>query len=284
MADYDLSSEQGRLLAQELERLRVLLKENGNGCADAAAGEVLAILRLCPGLPLDDWRGLSSSHNLSEWLALPLNGDVFPQLVELQKRLAELAHLSDHDALTGLANRRAFERSLDLEIERSRRGHTPISLVVLDLDDFKRVNDTYGHPCGDKVLVALAEVLLQEKRRYDVAARTGGEEFSLVLTGVGLIRAQAMVERVLQAVREMDVRCGEETVRLTISAGIASYRGRVEMTPADLVELADKALYEAKHSGKDRYVSAPIPDMAAPMPEATLVHSNEKKFLFTGIK
>lgn len=272
------------MLAQELERLRALLKENGGACAEAAATDALAILRLCPGMPMADWRALASSHNLSEWLAMPLEGDLYPQLVDLQKRLTELAHLSDHDALTGLANRRAFERALDLEIERSRRGHTSISLVILDLDDFKKVNDTFGHPCGDKVLVALAEVLMHEKRRYDMAARTGGEEFSLILTGVGMIRAQAMVERILEAVREMDVRCGDAVVRLTISAGIASYKGRVEMTPAELVELADKALYEAKHTGKDRFVSAPIPDMAAPMPEASLVHSNEKKFLFTGLK
>ncbi len=284
MVENVLDTEQGRKLAQELERLRSVLKESGNACAEAQAGDVLAILRFCPGLPLDDWRALSSSHNLSEWLAMPLEGDLFPRLVELQKQLAELAHLSDHDALTGLSNRRAFERALDLEIERSRRGHTPISLVILDLDDFKKVNDTYGHPCGDKVLVALAEILLHEKRRYDMAARTGGEEFSLILSGVGLLRAQAMVQRVIEAVREMEVACGDATVRMTISAGIASYRGRVEMSPAELVELADKALYDAKHSGKDQYVSAPIPDMAAPMPEATLVHSNEKKFLFTGIK
>ncbi|EPR30468.1 diguanylate cyclase [Alkalidesulfovibrio alkalitolerans DSM 16529] len=274
----------GLELARELERLRTILSETGGVCESRSSEEVLAILRVCPGLPISDWHSLSENHNLADWLAMPISGDLFPELQRLQERLARLAHLSEHDPLTGLANRRAFERVLDIEVERCRRNRTPVSLVVLDLDDFKRVNDTYGHPFGDKVLVAVANVLLEEKRRYDLAARTGGEEFSLVLTGIGLIRAQTMVDRVLKAVRELQLDCDGEPIRLTCSAGIASYKGRVALTPVELVELADKALYEAKHSGKNRHVSAAIPDMAAPLPEKSLVHSNEKKFLFTGIK
>ena len=277
-------TDDGLELARELERLRTILRETDGAGDPRSSEEVLAILRVCPGLPISDWHDLSASHNLADWLAMPLRGDLFPELQRLQDRLTRLAHLSEHDPLTGLSNRRAFERVLDLEVERCRRNCTSVSLVVLDLDDFKRVNDTYGHPLGDKALVAVANVLLAEKRRYDLAARTGGEEFSLVLTGIGLIRAQTMVDRVLKTIRELRIECNGEAIRLTCSAGIASYKGRVALTPAELVSLADKALYEAKHSGKDRHVSAAIPDMAAPLPEKSLVHSNEKKFLFTGIK
>lgn len=277
-------TDDGLELARELERLRTILRETDGAGDPRSSEEVLAILRVCPGLPISDWHDLSASHNLADWLAMPLRGDLFPELQRLQDRLTRLAHLSEHDPLTGLSNRRAFERVLDLEVERCRRNRTSVSLVVLDLDDFKRVNDTYGHPLGDKALVAVANVLLAEKRRYDLAARTGGEEFSLVLTGIGLIRAQTMVDRVLKTIRELRIECNGEAIRLTCSAGIASYKGRVALTPAELVSLADKALYEAKHSGKDRHVSAAIPDMAAPLPEKSLVHSNEKKFLFTGIK
>ena len=277
-------TDDGLELARELERLRTILRETDGAGDPRSSEEVLAILRVCPGLPISDWHDLSASHNLADWLAMPLRGDLFPELQRLQDRLTRLAHLSEHDPLTGLSNRRAFERVLDLEVERCRRNRTSVSLVVLDLDDFKRVNDTYGHPLGDKALVAVANVLLAEKRRYDLAARTGGEEFSLVLTGIGLIRAQTMVDRVLKTIRELRIECNGEAIRLTCSAGIASYKGRVALTPAELVSLADKALYEPKQSGKDRHVSAAIPDMAAPLPEKSLVHSNEKKFLFTGIK
>ncbi|EPR42354.1 diguanylate cyclase [Desulfovibrio sp. X2] len=283
MADFELLADEGHTLARELERLREQIKLSGS-VEENSSKNVLAILRLCPGLILDDWQSLSTSFNLAEWLAMPLQGDLYPQILHLQQRMSNLAHLSDHDALTGLSNRRAFERALDLEIERSRRTHSSISLVVFDIDDFKRINDTYGHPAGDKVLVALSSVLEHEKRRYDMAARTGGEEFSLVLTGAGLLRAQSMVERVLESVRNLRIEHNGNVIGLTCSAGIASYKGRVDMTLAGFVELADNALYEAKRTGKNRYVSAPIPDMAAPLPESTLVHSSEKKFLFTGIK
>jgi diguanylate cyclase (GGDEF)-like protein len=241
-------------------------------------------MRLCPGLPEGEWSELVESHNLSEWMAVPLDGELYPHLLDLQNRLDDLVHLAEHDALTGLANRRFFERVLDVEVERAHRNRGALTLVVLDIDDFKRINDTHGHPCGDKVLRRFADLLKQGTRRYDLAARIGGEEFALVLSGVGQLRSQAMLARLMDDIREIRVECDGQRIPVTCSVGIVSYKGRVSLETEKLIEMADKALYEAKAAGKDRVVTAPIPDMAESVIDKTLVHSNEKKFLFSGIK
>lgn len=268
-------------LAQELENLRAILRSK---CPDGTNSNMTAILRLCEELDNASWEELARSEELRDWLAVPLDGDLYPAVAQLQKRLDSLARQSERDPLTGLSNRRAFNRTLDMEMERARRNKTPLCLVLLDLDNFKSVNDTYGHPCGDKVLVTFAALLEEHKRKYDMAARIGGEEFVLILSGVSLVKAQGIVQRLLTTFRETRIDCGETSFSVTSSAGLASYKGKVELTSEALLELADKALYEAKHSGKNRLVNAPLPDMVIPEPDKTLVHSNEKQFLFSGIK
>jgi diguanylate cyclase (GGDEF)-like protein len=268
-------------LAQELENLRAILRSK---CPDGTNSNMTAILRLCEELDNASWEELARSEELRDWLAVPLDGDLYPAVAQLQKRLDSLARQSERDPLTGLSNRRAFNRTLDMEMERARRNKTPLCLVLLDLDNFKSVNDTYGHPCGDKVLVTFAALLEEHKRKYDMAARIGGEEFVLILSGVSLVKAQGIVQRLLTTFRETRIDCGETSFAVTSSAGLASYKGKVELTSEALLELADKALYEAKHSGKNRLVNAPLPDMVIPEPDKTLVHSNEKQFLFSGIK
>ncbi|WP_462327598.1 GGDEF domain-containing protein [Desulfobaculum sp.] len=271
-------------LVRELESLRRLVHsthEDFSAC-DAKDG-VLGILRLCPGLSLDQWPTLAEEYGLREWLALPFGEGDYPFLEHLQQTLEELAYQTEHDPLTSLFNRRAFERSLEQELERAQRAGSSLSVVMLDLDDFKTVNDTYGHPCGDEVLVTLGRLMLTQTRRYDVAARLGGEEFALLLPGTGLIKARAMVERLLARMRETQIPCpGVDTpISVTCSAGLVTYKSMAEGTPPDLIALADKALYSAKAAGKDTVVTAPLQDVAAPS-KATLVETNEKKFLFTG--
>ncbi len=268
-------------LAQELDNLRTVLRTVG-GCESKK--KMTAILRLCTGLDENAWEQLARSEALRDWLAVPLQGDIYPAVQELQTRLETLARQSEHDPLTGLANRRAFDRTLDLEMERTRRNKTPLCLVLLDLDNFKSVNDTHGHPCGDKVLTTFAALLVEHKRRYDMAARIGGEEFALILSGVSQIKAHGIVERLLIALRQTNISCGEATISITSSAGLASYKGKVDLSTQELFELTDKALYEAKHQGKNRVINAPMPDMVIPEPDKTLVHSNEKQFLFSGLK
>lgn len=274
-----LAVQENELLA-ELSSMRALLRDHSCECPDTES--ILGILRLCPGLSLDQWPDLSKEYGLREWLALPVEGSDYPLLAQLQETLKELAHQTEHDPLTGLANRRAFERALEQETERAKRMEGSLSLAMFDLDDFKSINDTHGHPMGDEVLRQFAETLLSEVRRYDMAARLGGEEFAVLLPGAGLIKAKAMVERMLQAVRELEFMTAKgDMLRVTCSSGLVCYKGYTDGPPPDLVEAADKALYQAKGEGKDRVVAAPLADARKPS-RASLVESNEKKFLFTG--
>jgi len=246
----------------------------------------LVVMRLCAGLSMEQWRELAKSHDLSRWMALPLKDNPAPHLIQLQKVLEELTYRNEHDSLTNLANRAAFERVLELEFERTGRTGAPLSLAMIDVDDFKLVNDTHGHPCGDKVLVDLAGILLAGKRGYDLAARIGGEEFVLVLPGAGMVRALAVVERFLDALRERAFYCPASKVepfRVTASVGLACHRGGAGLSPRELIEMADKALYKAKHDGKNRVVKAPLPPLSEDI-RKTLVLSEEKRFLFTGGK
>ncbi|MFP5258796.1 MAG: GGDEF domain-containing protein [Acidobacteriota bacterium] len=269
-------------LLAELDALRRIL-EPMDKPAGAMAGDGMVILRLCSGLSLSDWETLRNRRDLRDWLALPLSADPFPYLTRIQQTLKELVFLSEHDPLTKLYNRGAFERILSAELIRSVRSGQSLALVLLDLDDFKQVNDSYGHPCGDRVLETIGALLAAEKRTYDYAARIGGEEFALILPGVGLVRAEGVITRLIEAVRSLRIVCdGVETpLCVTLSAGLACTKGKCAISRERLYALADEALYTAKSLGKDRLFSAPIADLTAPS-ENTLVRADEKRFLFTG--
>lgn len=269
-------------LAVELDELRQLL-DGTEKPACAEEGEGLVIMRLCSGLTLKEWECLGSRRDLRDWMALPITANPFPYLTRIQQTLKELVFLSEHDPLTKLHNRGAFERILAAELIRSSRSGQPLALVLLDLDDFKAVNDTYGHPCGDRVLETMGALLAAEKRTYDYAARVGGEEFALILPGVGMVRAEGIVERLIESARTLRVVCdGVDTpLCVTLSAGIACTKGKVAISREKLYAMADEALYAAKAEGKDRAHCAPIADLAG-TPEKTLVRADEKRFLFTG--
>jgi diguanylate cyclase (GGDEF)-like protein len=269
-------------LLAELDTLRRML-ETVDKPACATEGDGMVIMRLCSGLTLEEWELLRNRRDLRDWLALPLSANPFPYLTRIQQTLQDLVFLSEHDPLTKLYNRGAFERILDAELIRSARSGQSLALVLLDLDDFKLVNDTYGHPCGDRVLETMGALMAAEKRTYDSAARIGGEEFALILPGVGLVRAEGVIERLIDSARSLRIVCdGVDTpLRATISAGIACTKGKLTVSRAQLYALADEALYTAKAQGKDRLHCAPIADLTAP-PEKTLVRADEKRFLFTG--
>lgn len=269
MRNPDLPSNE-RLLG-ELQTLEGLIGHE-------AGGGLSALIRLVRAGKT--WPDLLARHKFHQWLVLPLGQDRFPMLSRLQQQLQALAFEKDHDALTGLRNRRAFDQALAMEIERAARFRTPLSLCILDLDNFKAVNDAHGHPCGDKVIQAMAAILLSETRKIDIAARIGGEEFALILPGTGLLRAQRLLERVLDTVRAERVACGDTELAFTASMGLASYRGRRVPDPDRLVAEADQALYRAKTGGRDRLESAPLLDLGTG-PDETLVQGDEKRFLFS---
>ncbi|MEO8433338.1 MAG: diguanylate cyclase [Pyrinomonadaceae bacterium] len=157
----------------------------------------------------------------------------------------EEAAFTDH--LTGLANRRRFERKMEREIDRTRRYGRPFCLLILDIDHFKVVNDNYGHEAGDEVLRRLAKILQAGTRGIDLAARVGGEEFAILLTETNLQAGEEVAERLRAAVEGADV---HETARITASLGIAEFP-RSATTAQELFGAADAAMYEAKHEGRN---------------------------------
>jgi len=193
-----------------------------------------------------------------------VKGEITPRVLERSIRyslklgdaMRELRRLATRDALTGLLNRRAFNEVLAEEIDRARRLSRPLALVVLDLDHFKSVNDTRGHPAGDAVLAAVARVLESEVRSIDKVARLGGEEFAVLLMETEAHDALVVARRLVEAVRGRPVGLADgESLAVTVSAGVAELAGYGE-NDAALMTSADKALYAAKHSGRNCAVLA----------------------------
>jgi diguanylate cyclase (GGDEF)-like protein/PAS domain S-box-containing protein len=155
------------------------------------------------------------------------------------------------DYLTGIANRRTFFEAAELELERWRRFPRPLSLIAIDADFFKNVNDTWGHPAGDDVLRNLALTLAANVREIDVVARMGGEEFAALLPSTDLAGAIRLAERFRSAVESQRVRTGEAEISYTVSIGVASMETTVSGVD-QLLKLADRALYAAKKAGRNR--------------------------------
>ncbi|RMG68533.1 MAG: sensor domain-containing diguanylate cyclase, partial [Nitrospirae bacterium] len=171
------------------------------------------------------------------------------QTISLQNELSKLAKT---DGLTGLYNHRVFQERLKEEIMRAQRYKKRLFLLMADIDHFKRINDTYGHQTGDRVLKTVAEIIRKSVRQLDFPARYGGEEFALLLPETDCENAFKVGERIRKAIEEHEFRLDNgETFKLTISIGIACYpfdsRDREE-----LVKMADSALYHAKESGRNR--------------------------------
>lgn len=173
--------------------------------------------------------------------------------LENARMLQELQKVSQVDQLTGVYNRRYFELMLNREFNRALRYSYPLSLIMLDLDNFKQCNDTYGHPAGDEVLKRVGELLKTNLRESDIPARYGGEEFVVILPHTPLSGAKVAAERIRQKVEQMVFRFGDPPVeyRITLSAGVAAI-GPTITTPQDLVKAADEALLRAKVKGKNR--------------------------------
>lgn len=170
------------------------------------------------------------------------------------KLRAELSAQSNQDALTGLYNRRFLDSAFPRELARARRLNSPLSLLMLDVDYFKRINDTYGHDAGDAALKALGEMLDGLLRESDVACRYGGEEFSLLLPDTDHESALQCARRILEATRELRlVANGHDLGRITLSIGMAVYPQHAS-SAEEFRKMADTCLYEAKNSGRDRIV------------------------------
>ena len=198
--------------------------------------------------------GFDSEPNLSagdlDWLTTFAKGLALPlERVRIQEELAKLAY---SDPMTGLPNYRSFRRNLHDECERAARYGHPVSLLILDVDRFKRVNDEYGHPVGDEVLRHVAKVVQEHVRSIDSPARYGGEEFVVVCPETEVVAALVLAERLREAVENSPCTLPNgETIGVTMSIGVSVFPDEA-ILEANLIEIADAALYQAKRSGRNR--------------------------------
>ena len=182
------------------------------------------------------------------------------QILRLAARLdqaeIQLQVLATTDPLTGALNRRHFVALAEKEFARAKRYNGVFSLIIFDVDDFKHVNDTYGHPAGDQVLIALTNICHAESRTSDVFARYGGEEFVFLLPEAGHEHAVNFGERLRNILSAARIKYSAHEIRLTVSMGIATYRTGV-ISLDNLLTEADDALYRAKREGKNRVAFQP---------------------------
>jgi two-component system cell cycle response regulator len=175
--------------------------------------------------------------------------------VDLVVKNRALSEVSTKDTLTGLYNRWYMLEKIDSEINRSQRHGSPMSVLMLDLDHFKKINDTYGHQVGDQVLQWVGKTLKESCRVYDVAGRYGGEEFCIVLPETKVGNTNAVADRIKAKMETTTLRIGDADLNITASIGIAGMDSKAAeelLSPAALLDRADRALYSAKHHGRNR--------------------------------
>lgn len=200
-------------------------------------------------------RDLSALRTLTAPAALALARERARQQARTATRAAAT------DPLTGLFNRRIFEMRVAEQLHRAVRDQSPVALLMLDVDDFKRVNDTLGHPAGDALLKDIARQLRQAVRASDVTTRYGGDEFAVLMPGAGESSACRTAERIRRAIAAQEPPApGKPPV--TVSIGVAA--SQYGMSAAALIQRADEALYAAKREGKNRIAAAPITNMVEP--------------------
>ncbi len=176
------------------------------------------------------------------------------EIEKLKEELKKVKEEANIDPLTGLRNRRSFERTLNEFFRDFKRYGYPFSVIMMDLDNFKDINDTYGHLVGDRVLKEIGNILKNYLRAKDVPARTGGEEFTIILPGVGKKEALLVAERLRKVIANHPIEYKNKKINLTASFGVSEMREGVK-APEDLIREADEKLYHAKRTGKDKVVA-----------------------------
>ena len=211
------------------------------------------------------------------------NGDpcqLVPELKVLKEEVRQLEELVSTDTLTGLYNYRHFTNTITQEIERSKRTGQPTTLIMLDADHFKKVNDDWGHETGNQALKLIANCLKRNIRKLDIACRYGGEEYAIILPSSDIGTSAQVAERIREAVESAIVTSsdGEQIIKLTISLGLSTYLGNQDDDWHKLVERADNELYRAKQQGRNQvcYTTEEV--------EEQQVSEDEKSALFDMFK
>jgi diguanylate cyclase (GGDEF)-like protein len=197
-------------------------------------------------------RAVAMGRAGDDFLSKPLGDRELITAVSVRAaRSRQLSDALDRDSLTGLLKHSRIKEQVDMELSRAVRTQENLSVVMLDLDHFKRINDTYGHSAGDKVIKAIAHLLRQRVRKTDAVGRYGGEEFVIVLPRCSCEEALVLMEDVRQRFCDITFAADQRNYNVTLSAGIASYRPGVERAE-QLLQEADAALYRAKEGGRNR--------------------------------
>jgi diguanylate cyclase (GGDEF)-like protein len=208
-------------------------------------------------------RNLAFLNGANDFITKPIDESELQARVNVHQKLAHtirqleasqraLAEQAATDPLTGLKNRRAFFESSEKFFAQTRRYETDLSVILLDIDHFKRINDTYGHHGGDEALVALAKVLANLTRAEDTIARLGGEEFAILLPAANRLGTAVLAERIRAAVERHRFALADREVHMTVSIGIASYGADGRDNVDQLLNAADRRLYLAKSGGRNR--------------------------------
>jgi diguanylate cyclase (GGDEF)-like protein len=205
-----------------------------------------------------------TGHELSLLAHFARHAGLIIENAQLYKR-AE--HLAEHDGLTNLYNHRHFVATLNAEITKAGEIKAPVSILMLDLDNFKRYNDTHGHPKGDLILRQIASILVENTRQRDIVARYGGEEFVIILPMTGRHGARRVAETIRARVEEFHFEGEDQSGKITVTVGVAVFPEDAG-TAEDLIQQADNALYHGKHQGKNRVCWASPPPAEDPQPAA----------------
>ncbi len=174
------------------------------------------------------------------------------ELEALRRENAELKEALRTDMLTGLFNYRHLLEALDWEMERTRRNRQPTSLIMLDLDHFKQVNDTWGHEVGNQALIQVSNVIRENLRKMDIPCRFGGEEFTIILPGTALPQAIHVAERLRSSIEAQPLEIDGKTIPLSASFGVEHYRSGIDLTVDEFIHLTDGYLYQAKQNGRNQ--------------------------------
>lgn len=265
-------------LEEEIKLLQKLLESE---VSKINRDDSVVVFRGVTGVSTKEIEKIFLENQLLNWNVLDLKKDKLVSVTHILNKIDKLYELSHKDPLTGLGNRKKLEETLSLEIERSYRTKQPICLCFLDLDDFKKINDTMGHDVGDKVLKGIAEILKECCRKTDMIFRYGGEEIVILFPGTPLYHSEVISNRIRQEIKNHIFYDSEQRpFNVTCSMGIACYKGKKPIDINELIKEADKALYEAKARGKDKVVVGKIVDVDIEVEEDLKVNPEEKSLLF----
>ena len=255
----EISAQRARIDEAENRFLLIIAVTVGLGLIGAVAGAVwLARSVLIPLREFEKGMAHFARDDLSYRFPLDKEDEIgrlareFNSMAErLTEHRSKLEELSVRDGLTGLYNRREFDKRLQEEMQRSRRYNHPFCLILIDIDRFKDVNDRYGHQAGDEVLIAVGDLVQLNVRPVDVVCRYGGEELAVILSETNEKGALIVAERIRRTVAEsMTATPRGETIQVTVSIGLAAFPRDGE-TPAQIIKAADEALYAAKQEGRN---------------------------------